>query len=114
MDMHILDSCKFVLLGTIITLFCSGYVHGIDAMACALVAGGLGAGRSKAGQEIDLAVGLKLHVDVGSNINKGKNVHFLSSIITPIHKQNQTTKLINPSAAKLFNWNFHPLEVVSR
>ena len=26
----------------------------------------------------------------------------------------QSVRNINPLAAKLFNWNFHPLEVVSR
>ena len=52
--------------------FCTiGYVHGIDAMKCAVVSGKLGAGRTKAGEAISPDVGLVLTVRVGDKIEEG-------------------------------------------
>ena len=52
--------------------FCPGYVNDIDALACAEVSNSLGAGRTKAGQDVDLAVGLVFSVDVGSFVKEGE------------------------------------------
>lgn len=49
----------------------SGYVHGIDAMKCAVVSGKLGAGRTKAGEAISPDVGLTLSVQIGDKIEEG-------------------------------------------
>lgn len=46
-------------------------------MTCAQVSGSLGAGRTKAGQSIDLAVGLQLLVSVGDKITSGLNIVLL-------------------------------------
>ncbi len=54
----------------LLTLFV-GFVHHIDAMVCALVVHGLGAGRQKPGEKVNLAVGVELAVQVGSNVAKG-------------------------------------------
>ena len=48
-----------------------GYVSGLDALTCAKVSCLLGAGRTKAGQPLDHAVGLDLHIEVGSHVIKG-------------------------------------------
>ncbi|KAK2163644.1 hypothetical protein NP493_1452g00031 [Ridgeia piscesae] len=48
-----------------------GYVTAIDAIVCADVSARLGAGRMKASDVVDPAVGLELYVDVGSSVKKG-------------------------------------------
>ena len=55
------DACCFV-----------GHVTAIDANVCACVSARLGGGRMKAGDAIDPAVGLELHVDVGSFVSEGQ------------------------------------------
>ncbi|KAI0231351.1 hypothetical protein LSAT2_018287 [Lamellibrachia satsuma] len=49
----------------------TGYVTAIDASVCALVSARLGAGRMKASDVVDPAVGLQLYVDVGSHVRQG-------------------------------------------
>ena len=49
----------------------AGYVTAIDAIVCADVSARLGAGRMKASDVVDPAVGLELYVDVGSSVKKG-------------------------------------------
>ncbi|KAI0231171.1 Thymidine phosphorylase [Lamellibrachia satsuma] len=49
----------------------TGYVTAIDASVCALVSARLGAGRMKASDVVDPAVGLQLYVDVGSHLRQG-------------------------------------------
>ena len=51
-----------------------GYVSTIDAFSCARVCKHLGAGRSFAGQKLDLSVGITLTVEVGDHIETGKTV----------------------------------------
>ncbi|KAH3738615.1 hypothetical protein DPMN_045254 [Dreissena polymorpha] len=48
----------------------SGFVVDIDPMKCAIVSGKLGAGRTKAGEAINYAVGLQLKTTVGEKIEK--------------------------------------------
>ncbi len=48
-----------------------GFVHHIDAMVCGLVAHELGAGRQKPGEEVNLAVGVELAIQIGSYVTKG-------------------------------------------
>ena len=50
----------------------AGYVESIDAYTCAVVCGQLGAGRTKAGQPIDHAVGLVLSVGMGDKVEAGQ------------------------------------------
>ena len=49
-----------------------GYIEAVDAFALAQVALELGAGRAKASDEIDHAVGIELHVRSGEKIAKGQ------------------------------------------
>ena len=49
-----------------------GYIHGIDAFNCGVVAHHLGAGRILPHDKIDYAVGIELKVQVGDFVNKGK------------------------------------------
>ena len=49
----------------------SGYIHRIDAMVCGMVAHEIGAGRQKAGDKINLAVGLQLRNQAGAFTEKG-------------------------------------------
>ena len=49
----------------------SGHVHQVAANAVAMAAFELGAGREKKGDPIDLAVGVKVHVNVGDVIGEG-------------------------------------------
>ena len=49
----------------------AGYIHAIDPLACASVCNSLGAGRTKPGHSPNLAVGLQLRVDLGSQIKQG-------------------------------------------
>lgn len=49
----------------------SGTISQVDALAIAHAAFELGAGREKKGDPIDLAVGLKVHVKVGSQVKEG-------------------------------------------
>lgn len=50
----------------------AGYVRDIDAHVCARVCQHLGAGRSQAGQKLDLAVGLTFSVEVGDYLQAGE------------------------------------------
>lgn len=52
--------------------YISGYVRSIDAISCARVCKHLGAGRSFAGQKLDLAVGITLDTQVGQHVECGK------------------------------------------
>ena len=54
------------------TVIFLGFVHGIDALEVAKVCRNLGAGRTFAGQEVDMAVGIQLHVEVGDRVQAGK------------------------------------------
>lgn len=49
----------------------SGTINEIDAMVCATVCRELGAGRTKAGEKIDHAVGLEITKHVGQSVNEG-------------------------------------------
>lgn len=49
----------------------SGYLSGIDSLVCAEVCKELGAGRTIAGQKLDMTVGLEIKRNVGDNIKKG-------------------------------------------
>jgi pyrimidine-nucleoside phosphorylase len=49
----------------------SGSISQVDALAIAHAAFELGAGREKKGDPIDLAVGVKVHVKVGSRVKEG-------------------------------------------
>jgi pyrimidine-nucleoside phosphorylase len=49
----------------------AGYVGQVIAVEVALGAVGLGAGREKKGEPIDLAVGVKIHVKVGDHVEQG-------------------------------------------
>ena len=53
-------------------VMCLGYVDDIDAMKCAIVSAKLGAGRSKAGDSVNHAVGLELKTSVGKEIKEGR------------------------------------------
>ena len=53
----------------------SGYVADIDAMACAKVSCHLGAGRTRADEPVDPAVGLEIHHELGDTIQKGLSDH---------------------------------------
>lgn len=55
------------------TLKCpkDGFVQSIEAMACARAAQALGAGRTKAGETIDWAVGLYFLVSLGDSVKEG-------------------------------------------
>ncbi|KAL5010928.1 hypothetical protein ScPMuIL_013233 [Solemya velum] len=72
----------------------SGTIQQIDAMTCAIVSGNLGAGRMKAGQPINYAVGLELMVHIGTAVVKGDilvKIHhdfeiLDSSVITSLRK----------------------------
>jgi pyrimidine-nucleoside phosphorylase len=57
----------------------SGYVAGIDALACGLAAMQLGAGRAAKGEPIDPAVGLVLHAKTGDYVNRGTPLFTLHS-----------------------------------
>ncbi|XP_052810283.1 thymidine phosphorylase-like isoform X1 [Mya arenaria] len=48
----------------------SGHIHSIDSMNCAIVTGKLGAGRAKAGEVINFAVGIHLKKHIGDAIEK--------------------------------------------
>lgn len=50
----------------------------LDAMSCALVTRDLGGGRMVAGQQLNLAVGLELLVEVGSEVEQGITYAFCS------------------------------------
>lgn len=54
-----------------ITATSDGYIEDINAMACALVANDLGAGRKKSDDILDLSVGLQIINHVGSKVSKG-------------------------------------------
>ena len=49
----------------------AGYVKGIDALEVGLACMSLGAGRTRADQDVDPAVGAVLHVKVGDRLDKG-------------------------------------------
>jgi pyrimidine-nucleoside phosphorylase len=49
----------------------SGYVHGIDALELGLTGVALGAGRTRADQEVDPAVGIVLNVARGERVSEG-------------------------------------------
>jgi thymidine phosphorylase len=49
----------------------AGYVKDIDALTLAIVCKNLGAGRKIAGEEINRAVGLTLHISYGDQIEQG-------------------------------------------
>ncbi len=49
----------------------SGYVTGCDAYALGLLAIELGAGRTRADQELDLGAGFELHANVGDRVERG-------------------------------------------
>ncbi|KAL8563596.1 hypothetical protein ACOMHN_019334 [Nucella lapillus] len=55
------------------TLTCptSGFIQTIEAMSCALAAQLLGAGRTKAGEAIDMAVGFYFLVSLGDKVTQG-------------------------------------------
>ena len=57
-----------------ITTRYAGFVVDIDPMKCAIVSGKLGAGRTKAGEAINYAVGLQLKTTVGEKIEKGSTI----------------------------------------
>ena len=62
-----------ILNNDVITFICSiGIVEDIDSMKCAMVSWKLGAGRTKAGDSINHAVGLELTTAVGRRLRKGK------------------------------------------
>ena len=60
----------------------------------------------------------------GLKVSPANTRHWINVVLTLVHRQRVSIFLIcwfmyllphvNPLAAKLFNWNFHPLEVVSR
>ena len=52
--------------------FCTGIIHSIDAMKCAIVTSKLGAGRSKAGESVNFTVGLEIMIHVGQAVKEGK------------------------------------------
>ena len=54
-------------------------MHDIDAMKCAIVSGKLGAGRTKAGDPVNYAVGLNFYTAVGEKIEGGTFNIFLSA-----------------------------------
>lgn len=54
-----------------------GYVAGIDAMRAALTALALGAGRERAGDEIDMSAGIRFAVKRGDKVSPGMPVAYL-------------------------------------
>ena len=54
-----------------IVMMIAGYLSGIDSLVCAEVCKELGAGRTIAGQKLDMTVGLEIKRNVGDNIKKG-------------------------------------------
>lgn len=48
----------------------AGYVHDIEAFNCAVVTAKMGAGRTKAGEAVNFAVGLELKVDIGDQVEE--------------------------------------------
>ena len=55
-----------------------GYVRGINANKCAQICQDLGAGRTFAGQDLDLAVGLNLRVEIGDKVKEGLSLNLFS------------------------------------
>ena len=53
-------------------LCCQGVVQAMDAISCGRAAKSLGAGRSKAGEAIDLKVGLYFTVALGDAVQEGQ------------------------------------------
>ena len=53
-------------------LCCQGVVQAMDATSCGRAAKSLGAGRSKAGEAIDLKVGLYFTVALGDAVQEGQ------------------------------------------
>ena len=66
-----------------------GYVLHIDALALALVALDLGAGRKKVTDTIDHAVGILVEVDIGESMRKGQ------TWVTIHHRDNLSEDLIS-------------------
>ncbi|XP_048239429.1 thymidine phosphorylase-like isoform X2 [Haliotis rufescens] len=92
----------------------SGYVTGIGAMACAVVAQKLGAGRSKAGEAIDYTVGLEFMVTVGDKVEEGKpwvKVHIKNDIPDNLRDQLEKALVIGSEAPASGTSRVH--EVVS-
>ncbi|XP_019615793.1 PREDICTED: thymidine phosphorylase-like [Branchiostoma belcheri] len=66
----------------------SGFIQSIDALELARVSAELGAGRSKAGEAVDPAVGLQLLKTVGSKVTKGDvwvKVHHQGDCVSANH-----------------------------
>lgn len=59
---------------------CAGFIHRIEAMPCAKAAFMLGAGREKAGDAIDLTIGLELLKTIGDEVN-GKTTKMMMIMI---------------------------------
>ena len=59
-------------------LCCQGVVQAMDAISCGRAAKSLGAGRSKAGEAIDLKVGLYFTVALGDAVQEGQ-LFFITS-----------------------------------
>eukprot|EP00058_Branchiostoma_floridae_P009451 XP_002594939.1 hypothetical protein BRAFLDRAFT_244533 [Branchiostoma floridae] len=66
----------------------SGFIQSIDALELARVSAELGAGRSKAGEAVNHAVGLQLLKTVGAKVTKGDvwvKVHHQGDCVSPNH-----------------------------
>lgn len=74
----------------------AGYVESIDAYALAQVALELGAGRAKASDEIDHAVGIELHVRSGDRLEKGDHLATLH-----VRKEDERWQQVTQAAFKL-------------
>jgi thymidine phosphorylase len=59
---------------SVVTASRSGFIHGIDPLALAHVALDLGAGRRRAEDTIDPAVGIELHVGRGQKVSAGDKI----------------------------------------
>ncbi|ELT96810.1 hypothetical protein CAPTEDRAFT_177354 [Capitella teleta] len=70
-DMTDLPKAKHTTDDIAIFIPIAGYVSDIDSYACAVICNKLGAGRTKAGEAVDHAVGMVLCVAYGDRIEKG-------------------------------------------
>lgn len=66
----------------------SGYVEWVDALEIAIAAFGLGAGRERKQDRIDLAVGVEVRVNVGDKVNRG-------DVLAVIHANDSETLMLN-------------------
>ena len=80
----------------------AGYITAIDALALGKLAIELGAGRTRADQEIDPAAGFELHASVGDRVSRG------APLVTVHAKTRRLAESVHMPVAQAFNLGVDP------